>query len=98
MTSFSEIINRNKPVLIDFHAEWCGPCKLMAPVLRELKEELGDTVSVIKIDVDKNRGISERFGIRGVPTFMIFKDGQQVWRQSGIVSKEELVQKLKLAG
>ena len=98
MASFHELINKNKPVLIDFYAEWCGPCKLMSPVLREVKDELGEAVSVIKIDVDRNREISQKFSIKGVPTFMIFKNGRQIWRQSGIVSKEELISKLRLAG
>ena len=97
MASFHELINKNKPVLIDFYAEWCGPCKLMSPVLREVKDELGEAVSVIKIDVDRNREISRKFSIKGVPTFMIFKNGRQIWRQSGIVSKEELISKLRLA-
>ena len=98
MASFKDIINREKPVLIDFYAEWCGPCKLMSPVLKEVKDELGEAVSVIKIDVDRNREISQQFAIRGVPTFMIFKNGKQIWRQSGIISKEELISKLRMAG
>ncbi|NNK88064.1 MAG: thioredoxin [Flavobacteriaceae bacterium] len=98
MASFSELIAINKPVLIDFYAEWCGPCKIMSPVLKEVKDELGESVSVIKIDVDRNRELSQKFGIRGVPTFMIFRDGKQIWRQSGIVSKEELISKLRQAG
>ncbi|MBT8253432.1 MAG: thioredoxin [Flavobacteriaceae bacterium] len=96
MASFKDIINKKNPVLIDFYAEWCGPCKLMSPVLKAVKEELGESVNVIKIDVDKNRSIAGRFKIRGVPTFLIFKNGKQTWRQSGIISKEELISKLKL--
>ena len=97
MARFKELINKNKPVLIDFYAEWCGPCKLMSPVLNEVKDELGESVSVIKIDVDRNREITQKFGIKGVPTFMIFKEGKQLWRQSGIISKEELLSKLRMA-
>lgn len=95
MANFKDIINRTNPVLIDFYAEWCGPCKLMAPVLKQVKEELGDAVSIIKIDVDRNPGISQKFQIRGVPTLMLFKEGQQLWRQAGLVSKEEILNRLK---
>lgn len=91
MSSFSEIINQSKPVLIDFYAKWCGPCKMMAPVLKQVKDNLGDKVTIIKIDVDKNQNLAAKYQVRGVPTFMIFKNGQQLWRQSGVIEKEELI-------
>ena len=97
MASFKDIINRPVPVLIDFYAEWCGPCKLMSPVLKEVKEQMGDSISVIKIDVDRNKKLSQRFQIRGVPTLMIFKNGEPVWRQAGLIPKEEIISQLNMA-
>lgn len=94
MSSFSEIINKEKPVLVDFFATWCGPCQTMSPILKQLKDEIGEQVSIIKIDVDKNKALASKFQVRGVPTFMIFKNGKQVWRQSGLVTKNELKQKI----
>ena len=90
MASFGSIIESNIPVLIDFHAEWCGPCKTVAPILKSLKEEMGDQVKLIKIDVDKNQEIAAKYQIRGVPTLMIFKKGNLLWRQSGVTPIENL--------
>lgn len=89
---FSEIINTNEKVLVDFFAEWCGPCKTLAPILKELKSELGDEIKVVKINVDKNQKLSSDLGVRGVPTMILYKNGQPVWRQSGVLPVNELRQ------
>ena len=91
MSNFSNIINQNKPVLVDFFAEWCGPCKMMSPILKQVKDSLGDDVSIIKIDVDKNQSIASKFQVRGVPTLVLFKNGNQLWRQSGVVQANDLI-------
>jgi thioredoxin 1 len=91
MSSFNDIINKGNLVLVDFFAEWCGPCKTLAPILKEAKSELGNAVSIIKIDVDKNQQLATQYQVRGVPTLVLFRNGRQVWRQSGIVMKNDLV-------
>lgn len=93
--SFQSIINSEIPVLVDFFAEWCGPCKVQSPILKEIAAEMGDKVKVIKIDVDKNQQIASQYNIQGVPTLMLFKNGNTLWRQSGVSSKEELKHILK---
>lgn len=95
MSSFTEIINQNRPVLVDFFAEWCGPCKMMSPILKEVKAELNDEVSILKIDVDKNQNLAAKFQVRGVPTFVLFKEGKQVWRQSAMLQKNDLISVIK---
>lgn len=91
MSNFSEIINKEKPVLVDFFAEWCGPCKTMSPILKEVKDELQEKVAIIKIDVDKNQSLAAKYQVRGVPTLVLYKAGKQLWRQSGVVQKRDLV-------
>ena len=95
MSKFSEIINQEKPVLVDFFAEWCGPCKTMSPILKEVKDVLGDTISIIKIDVDKNQSLAAKYQVRGVPTFILYKAGKEVWKQSGGVQKNDLIKIIK---
>lgn len=91
MSDFNEIINSDKPTLVDFHAVWCGPCKMMTPIIEETKNTLGDKATVLKIDIDKNREVALKYGIRGVPTMILFQKGKTIWRQSGVVPSKILV-------
>jgi thioredoxin 1 len=95
MSKFIEVIDSEKPVLVDFYAEWCGPCKMMPPILKEVKDTLGDEVRIIKVDVDKNPQAAQAFNVQGVPTLIVFQKGQVKWRQSGVVPASMLKQVLQ---
>ena len=92
MASFNELIAQKVPVLVDFKADWCGPCKMMTPILKEVKHQLKDNISIIKIDVDKNPSVATKYQVKGVPTLILFKEGKQIWRQSGVVQANQLIQ------
>lgn len=95
MGKFREIVNGETPTLVDFFATWCGPCKMMSPVLDDVKNKLGNEVRILKIDVDKNPDVSNQFKIRGVPTIILFKKGEILWRQSGAMDASTLIHKIK---
>lgn len=92
--SFDQLIQSDKPVLIDFYATWCGPCQMLGPILKEVKDQLGDRVSIIKVDVDKNQELAAMQQVRSVPTMLLFQKGKQLWRQSGVLSKEEIIKNI----
>jgi thioredoxin 1 len=90
--SFGEIIKSKNPVLVDFYADWCGPCKTMAPILKELKSVTGEKLTILKVDVDRNQRVSQQYQIQSIPTMILFKNGKILWRKTGVVSIKELKQ------
>ena len=95
MSKFGDLIKSTPLVLVDFHATWCGPCKTLAPILKSVAQQLGDKVRILKIDVDKNQGIANKLNVRGVPTMILYQNGNQVWRQSGVVPEAELIKLIR---
>ena len=94
-SNFKTIINSDTPVLVDFFADWCGPCKMLSPVLSQVKKNLGNSITIVKINVDKNELLAAKYQVRGVPTMLLFKKGKQLWRQSGMLQKEEIINVIK---
>ena len=94
MEKFNEMINGEQLTLVDFFATWCGPCKMMHPILEQLKEKMGDDIRILKVDVDKNEALSMQYRIQSVPTLMLFIKGEMLWRQSGAMSLNDLMQKI----
>jgi thioredoxin 1 len=95
MNKFDELIASSKPVLVDFFATWCGPCKMMMPILEEVKEKVGDRATIVKVDIDKEEALSDKYGIQVVPTLIIFKEGKELWRKSGVQSLASVVAALE---
>ncbi len=94
MNGFATLINSNQLVLVDFFATWCGPCKMMTPILEQVKKSLGETVRIVKVDVDRNTAAAQQFQVQGVPTLILFRAGKVLWRQSGVVQAQQLIPSL----
>lgn len=95
MTQFEELLNSEKPVLVDFFATWCGPCKMMHPILEELKAKMGDKIRIVKIDIDENQDLAIKYGVQAVPTLMVFKKGKVEWRQTGVRTATDLQREIE---
>jgi|TARA_Y100000389_G_scaffold527_1_gene478 thioredoxin 1 len=97
MSDFNEIINSEKPTLVDFYATWCGPCQMLTPILEGVSTEVGDNAKVLKVDIEKNMETASQYGVRSVPTLILFKEGKEVWRQTGLTQKNVLVETINRA-
>lgn len=97
MSDFNEIINSEKPTLVDFYATWCGPCQMLTPILEGVSTEVGDNAKVLKIDIEKNMETASQYGVRSVPTLILFKEGKEIWRQTGLTQKNVLVETINRA-
>tara|TARA_R110002020_G_C16316931_1_gene774332 strand:- start:4435 stop:4731 length:297 start_codon:yes stop_codon:yes gene_type:complete len=95
MSDFNELINSKKPTLVDFYADWCGPCKMMKPIIEDTKKDLGDDATILKVNIDNNSDVAIQYGIRSIPTLVLFKEGEVVWRQSGVPPKSLIVESVK---
>lgn len=95
MSKFNEIIKGNKPVLIDFYADWCQPCKMMPPILKEVKSHFGEQIRILKVDVDKNKAIAQKWGIQSIPTIMVFKNGERKFQQPGVMQAQQIIQTIQ---
>lgn len=93
--NFKQLISGKVPILIDFYADWCEPCKTLSPILKETKSALGDKIKILKIDVDKNESLARKYSIQSMPTLVMFKNGEEIWRRSGVLPKNELVQEVE---
>lgn len=93
--NFNEIVGSGTLVLIDFFADWCSPCKMLSKILKEVKAEFGNTLKIVKIDVDKNEALAVKYQVRGLPTMLLFKNGKQIWRQSGVLQKNDIINIVK---
>ncbi len=91
MASFNQIVKQQVPVLVDFNADWCAPCKMMTPILKQVKQNFKDQIKIIKIDIDKNQTVAQNYAVRNVPTLILFKNGKSVWRQSGVLQANQII-------
>mgnify|MGYP000847658070 FL=1 len=95
MSDFNELINSTKPTLVDFYADWCSPCKMMSPIIDETKKDLGGNATILKVNIDNNASVANKYGIRSIPTLVLFKEGEIVWRQSGVPAKNLIVETVR---
>lgn len=95
MSSFQDLIKGEKPILVDFYADWCAPCKAMNPILKSVKSKMGDQIKILKINVDKNQAVANKFNVRGIPTFILFQSNEIKWRKSGLLDENMLLEELK---